>query len=163
MTAADTSFTTPLPTGVTEQAVIQTLQNHDTYIKTTCPNLVSQTHICGTPGPEQPCVYSITDKRPLGQTTFKMTLKNVAQGVEAVIEGRAPTGSLTVHSKWRVADGKLHETVGIESNLVTKVLVKGNVEKSHPNFHHVFFAFATAAGNQFPAALPPPPPPFAVN
>ncbi|KAI1199897.1 hypothetical protein F5X97DRAFT_321912 [Nemania serpens] len=142
MTATDTAITTPLPADTTEQAVIATLHNHDTYIKTTCPHLLSQTHISGTPGPEQPCVYSITDKRPIGQTTFKMTLKNVAQGIETVIEAKAPMGSMTITSKWRAVDGKLHEAVEIKSNLVMKKLIKANVEKTHPGFHHVFFAVA---------------------
>ncbi|KAI1191006.1 hypothetical protein F5B17DRAFT_454455 [Nemania serpens] len=145
MTATDTSITTPLPADTTSQAVVATLHDHDTYIKTTCPHLLSQTHVCGTPGPGpgRPCVYNITDKRPIGQTTFKMTLTNVAQGVEAVIEGRAPTGAMTVTSKWRAADGQLHEAVEIESNLVTKKLIKANIEKTHPDFHQEFFA-ATA-------------------
>ncbi|KAI1168902.1 hypothetical protein F5B18DRAFT_609 [Nemania serpens] len=145
MTTTSTSITTRLSTDTTEQAVIRALHNHDTYIKTTCPHLISLTPVSGTPGPEQPCVYSITDKRPIGKTTFKMTLRNVAQGIEAVIEGRAPTGSMTITSKWRVADGKLHEAVGIESNLVTKKFIKANIEKTHPNFHSIFFTIAATS------------------
>ncbi|KAK5630942.1 hypothetical protein RRF57_006657 [Xylaria bambusicola] len=126
---------TPLPAEATPQAVINSLHNHDLYIKTTCPNLVSQKHISGTPGLDQPCVYEITDKRAVGQTTFQMTLTNVAEGLDSFIEGTAPTGAMTIKSKWRVAGGELHETVEIDSNIATKKVIKGNVEKAHPEFH----------------------------
>ncbi|KAI0108723.1 hypothetical protein GGR51DRAFT_559036 [Nemania sp. FL0031] len=131
---------TPLPADATEQAVINILHNHDAYIKTTCPQLISQKHVSGTPGLEQPCVYEITDKKPIGQTTYKMTLTNVAEGVDAVIEGRAPTGSMTIRSKWRARAGKLEEAVEIESNAVTRMLIKGNIEKEHTGYQNGFFA-----------------------
>ncbi|RWA06937.1 hypothetical protein EKO27_g8156, partial [Xylaria grammica] len=62
---AETTITTPLPAGATAQAVVENLHNHELYIKTTCPQLISQKHVSGTPGPDQPCVYEITDKRPV--------------------------------------------------------------------------------------------------
>ncbi|KAI1352086.1 hypothetical protein F5Y01DRAFT_99017 [Xylaria sp. FL0043] len=143
--ANETVITTPLPAGTSEQAVVNSLHNHDLYIKTTCPQLISQKHVSGTPGLDQPCVYEITDKRPVGQTTFTMTLTNVAEGVDAVIEGKAPTGAMTITSKWRARAGNLEETVDIDSNIVTKKFIKGNVEKAHPGFHHGFFADAVKA------------------
>ncbi|KAI0909027.1 hypothetical protein F4824DRAFT_40676 [Ustulina deusta] len=143
--AAETVITTPLPAEATEQAVINSLHNHDLYIKITCPQLISQKHVSGTPGPGQPCVYEITDKRPVGQTTFQMTLTNVAEGVDAVIDGKAPTGSMTITSKWRARGRALEEVVAIESNIVTKKFIKGNVEKAHPEYHQGFFAEAVKA------------------
>ncbi|KAI1438866.1 hypothetical protein GGR50DRAFT_306044 [Xylaria sp. CBS 124048] len=138
----ETSITTPLPAGVTEAALVKGLQNHELYIKTTCPQLVSQKRLSGsaTPAQGEPCVYEVTDKRPIGVTTFKMTLTNVVGGVDAVIEGRAPTGSITIRSQWRVRAGKLDEDVEIESNMVTKKLIKSNIEKTHPDHHDGFFA-----------------------
>ncbi|KAI1121950.1 hypothetical protein F5Y10DRAFT_255225 [Nemania abortiva] len=135
------SVSTPLPAGVTEKAVVDILHNHDAYIKTTCPQLISQKHVSGAPGLNQPCEYEITDKKSIGKTTFKMTLTNVVQGVDAVIEGRAPTGSMTIRSQWRVRVGKLEEEVEIESNAVTKMLVKGNVEKGHSEYHQYVFPY----------------------
>ncbi|KAI0977131.1 hypothetical protein F4678DRAFT_455276 [Xylaria arbuscula] len=143
--ANETVINTPLPAGATEQAVINSLHNHELYIKTTCPQLISQKHVSGTPGPDQPCVYEVTDKRPIGQTTFQMTLTNVAEGVDAVIEGKAPTGSMTIMSKWRARGGALEETVNIDSNIVTQKFIKGNVEKAHPEFHQNFFTEAVKA------------------
>ncbi|KAI1308893.1 hypothetical protein F5Y03DRAFT_393260 [Xylaria venustula] len=134
--ANETVIKTPLPAGTTEQAVINSLHNHELYIKTTCPQLISQKHVSGTPGLDQPCVYEVTDKRPIGQTTFQMTLTNVAEGVDAVIEGKAPTGSMTITSKWRARGGALEETVNIDSNIVTQKFIQGNVEKAHPEFHN---------------------------
>ncbi|KAI0525550.1 hypothetical protein F5B22DRAFT_347638 [Xylaria bambusicola] len=143
--STETVINTPLPAEATSQAVINTLHNHDLYIKTTCPNLISQKHISGTPGLDQPCVYEITDKRAVGQTTFQMTLTNVAEGLDSLIEGKAPTGAMTIKSKWRVVEGELHETVEIDSNIVTKKVIKGNVEKAHPGFHQGFFSEAAKA------------------
>ncbi|KAI0531854.1 hypothetical protein GGR58DRAFT_209657 [Xylaria digitata] len=143
--ATETVITTPLPAGATQQSVIESLHDHELYIRTTCPQLISQKHVSGTPGPDQPCVYEITDKRPVGQTTFTMTLTNVADGVDAVIDGKAPTGSIIIRSKWRARADALEEVVEIESNVVTRELIKGNVEKAHPGFHQAFFADAVKA------------------
>ena len=137
--ANETVITTPLPAEVTPQAVINSLHNHDLYIKTTCPQLISQKHLSGTPGLDSPCVYEITDKRAVGETTFQMTLTSVAEGLDSLIEGKAPTGAMTIKSKWRVVGGELHETVEIDSNIVTKKVIQGNVEKAHPGFHQYAF------------------------
>ncbi|TGJ83906.1 hypothetical protein E0Z10_g4842 [Xylaria hypoxylon] len=143
--ATETVISTPLPAGATAQAVIDNLHNHDLYIKTTSPQLISLKHVSGTPGLDQPCVYEITDKRPVGQTTFKITLTNVAEGVDAAIDGNAPTGPIIVRSKWRAHGQTLEEVVEIDSNIVTNKLIKGNVEKSHPGYHQAFFAEAVKA------------------
>ncbi|KAI0454576.1 hypothetical protein F5B21DRAFT_524605 [Xylaria acuta] len=137
-----TVIATPLPAGASEQAVIDSLHDHDVYIQTTCPNLISRKHVSGTPGLDEPCVYEIVDTRVFGETTFGLTLTNVAGGVDAVVEGRAPTGSMTVRSAWRARAGKLEEVVEIESNLITKTIVRKNVERGHPEFHHRFFTEA---------------------
>ncbi|KAI1824715.1 hypothetical protein F4861DRAFT_230746 [Xylaria intraflava] len=141
------TINTPLPAGVTEQAVVKCLQNHETYIKTTCPQLVSQKRLSGPGEPElgQPCVYEITDKRPFGITTFKMTLTNVAGGIDTLIEGKAPTGALVIRSHWRAHDGKLEEVIEFECNMITKGVIRPNVEKSHPAFHEVFLTEAAKA------------------
>ncbi|RWA03237.1 hypothetical protein EKO27_g11865, partial [Xylaria grammica] len=55
--------------------------------------------------------------------------------------------SLVIRSKWRARaqTQTLEEVVEIESNIVTKKLIKGNVEKAHPGFHRAFFAEAVKA------------------
>ncbi|KAJ2966945.1 hypothetical protein NUW58_g10549 [Xylaria curta] len=133
--ANDIIITTPLPQDAAGQAVVDLLHRHDLYIQTTCPQLISQKHVSGTPGLDVPCVYEITDKRPIGQTTFNLTLTNVTEGIDALIEGKTPMGSMTLRSTWRVGNGELKEVVEIESNLVTRKLVKGNIEKGHPEYH----------------------------
>ncbi|KAI1753394.1 hypothetical protein F4782DRAFT_497944 [Xylaria castorea] len=132
---AKTFIVTPLPADTSEQAVINSIHNHDIYIQTTCPQLISRKHVSGTPGLDRPCVYEIVDTRVFGEMRFKLTLTNVAEGSDAVVEGKTPTGSMTVRSEWRVRAGKLEEVVEIESNLITKMIVKKNVEKGHPEFH----------------------------
>jgi hypothetical protein len=140
-----TTIVTPLPADVSDQSVIDTLQDHALYIRTTCPQLISQKHVSGTPGLGQPCEYEITDKRPIGRTTFKMTLTNVAGGVDAVVEGRTPTGSMVARSQWRARAGKLEEVVEIDSNMITTKFIKGNVEKGHPEFHDKFIVESAKA------------------
>ncbi|KAI3324902.1 hypothetical protein HD806DRAFT_553133 [Xylariaceae sp. AK1471] len=142
---AETTIITPLPVDVTGQAVVDTLHDHALYIRTTCPQLISRKHMSGTPGLSQPCVYEITDKRPIGRTTFKMTLRNVAGGVDTVVEGRTPTGSMIIRSQWRVRARKLEEVVEIDSNKITTKFIKRNIEKGHPELHSSFIAESAKA------------------
>ncbi|KAI0491160.1 hypothetical protein F4859DRAFT_520710 [Xylaria cf. heliscus] len=130
-----TVIATPLPAEATEQALINSLHNHDLYIETTSPQLISRKRVSGTPGLGQPCVYEIVDARVFGETTFGLTLTNVADGLDAVVEARAPTGAITIRSEWRARPGQLEELVLIESNLITKAIVKKNVERGHPEYH----------------------------
>ncbi|KAI1332136.1 hypothetical protein F5Y16DRAFT_358611 [Xylariaceae sp. FL0255] len=140
---AETTISTPLPAGVSEQAVIKSLHDHQQYIRTTCPQLISQKRLSGDPSSS--CEYEITDKRPMGQTTFTLKLTNVSDGIDAVVNGKAPTGSMVIRSQWRATEGALKENVEIDSNIVTKKFIKGNVEKAHPDFHKGFLAEAAKA------------------
>lgn len=49
------TITTPLSAGVTREAVIAVLHNHESYIKITCPQLIDYKHISGTPGVGNTC------------------------------------------------------------------------------------------------------------
>ncbi|KAK8108480.1 hypothetical protein PG984_014281 [Apiospora sp. TS-2023a] len=145
---SETTITTPIPTTVPRDAVLAALHDHDRYIRTTCPQLINYVHISSNPatGPETlPCeVYEVTDKRPIGQTTFRLTLTDLpGEGIDALIEGKAPTGSMTIKSRFRVLEGApqntLEERVAIDSNMLMNKMIKGNVEKSHPEQHQKFF------------------------
>lgn len=144
---SETTITTPIPGSVSRDAVLAALHDHDRYIRTTCPQLISYTHISSNPAATadaRPCeVYEVTDKRPIGQTTFRLTLTDLpGEGVDALIEGKAPTGSMTIRSRFRVLAGApqatLEERVCIDSNLLMNKMIKGNVEKSHPEQHQKF-------------------------
>ncbi|KAH8161130.1 hypothetical protein CIB48_g7131 [Xylaria polymorpha] len=141
---SSSTIVTPLPADLSEQDVINRLQDHDTYIHTTSPQLISRKHISGIPELDHPCVYEIVDMRVFGETKFGLTLTNVVDGVNAVVEGRAPTGSLKIRSEWRARAGKLEEVVEIESNIITKAIVKKNVDKGHLEFHRRFVSEAPA-------------------
>ncbi|KAK7936687.1 uncharacterized protein PG986_015125 [Apiospora aurea] len=132
---------------VSRDAVLAALHDHDRYIRTTCPQLVNYAHISSNPAtaPDSlPCeVYEVTDKRPIGQTTFRLTLTDLpGEGIDALIEGKAPTGSLVIKSRFRVLAGApqntLEERVAIDSNMLMNKMIKGNVEKSHPEQHQKF-------------------------
>lgn len=86
----------------------------------------------------------MTDKRPIGQTTFTLALVDTESGIEAVIDGKAPTGSLHIESKWIVHDDKIEEEVAIDANMIMKKMIKGSVEKSHPEQHQGFVQAAKA-------------------
>ncbi|KAK8017240.1 hypothetical protein PG991_008316 [Apiospora marii] len=144
---SETTITTPIPSSVSRDAVLAALHDHDRYIRTTCPQLISYTHVSSNPAAAAdglPCeVYEVTDKRPIGQTTFRLTLTDLpGEGIDALIEGKAPTGSMTIKSRFRVLEGApqntLEERVAIDSNMLMNKMIKGNVEKSHPEQHQKF-------------------------
>lgn len=89
-------------------------------------------------------VDEVTDKRPIGQTTFTLALTDTESGINAVIDGKAPTGSLHIESKWTVDADKIEELVSIDANMVMKKMIKGSVEKSHPEQHQGFVQAAKA-------------------
>ncbi|KAK8251258.1 hypothetical protein IWZ00DRAFT_230556 [Phyllosticta capitalensis] len=128
-----TSISTPLPAGVTPEQVIKALHNHELMIKTLSPTLIS--HELESGDPSGTATYSVTDKKPIGQATYKITLTTVPDGVDSLIDAKPPTGQLKVDSKWRVVNGELKEDVEIDGNMVTKKMAKGNVEKQHPEQH----------------------------
>ncbi|KAI6086991.1 hypothetical protein F4821DRAFT_278274 [Hypoxylon rubiginosum] len=151
--AIETTISTPLPAGVQPQSVIVLLHDHEAYIRTTCPQLISYRRLSGpsisvrAPVGE-PCVFEITDKRPTGQTTYKLTVTNQAEGVDSLVEGKAPTGTMAIKTRWRVkSDGNvgnvLEEEIEIDSNMITKKMIKGTIEKGHPEYHRSFMAQAT--------------------
>jgi hypothetical protein len=69
------------------------------------------------------------------QTTYKLTLTNVSEGVDSLVNAKPPVGILTISGKWRVADGKLSEEIDIDANFMMKKVAKSNVEKTHPQQH----------------------------
>ncbi|KAI1488640.1 hypothetical protein F5X96DRAFT_671452 [Biscogniauxia mediterranea] len=149
---AETTISTPIPAGISPQAVIAALHNHELYIRTTCPQLISYHKLPAPPSSSSSsspdtCSYEVTDKRPIGQTTYKLTLTRQRDGTDALVEGRG----LVIASRWRVrvrddgAAATLEESVEIDSNVLMKKMIKGNVEKTHPEHHQGFFAEAAAA------------------
>ncbi|CAG5136908.1 uncharacterized protein ALTATR162_LOCUS2 [Alternaria atra] len=125
-------ISTPL-NGVDAATVIAALHNHDLMIKTLCPALISYAFESGD---KATCaVYTVTDKKPLGQQTYKLTLTNVPDGVDTLVNAKPPVGVLNISGTWRVADGKLSEEIEIDANFMMKKVVKSNVEKTHPEQH----------------------------
>ncbi|KAJ4314097.1 hypothetical protein N0V94_006611 [Neodidymelliopsis sp. IMI 364377] len=125
-------ISTPL-NGVDAAVVIAALHNHELMIKTLCPALVSYAFESGDKATS--ATYTVTDKKPIGQTTYKLTLTNVATGVDSLVNAKPPVGTLTIAGKWRVDGGKLTEDVEIDGNFMMKKMAKGNVEKTHPEQH----------------------------
>jgi hypothetical protein len=60
-----TNVSTPLPSGLSAETVISALHNHDLMIKTLCPQLISYEFESGDKTTS--AVYTVTDKKPLGQ------------------------------------------------------------------------------------------------
>ncbi|KAF2996218.1 hypothetical protein E8E13_002455 [Curvularia kusanoi] len=123
--------------------VIAALHNHELMIKTLCPALVSYAFESGDASTS--ATYSVTDKKPIGQqTTYKLTLTNVPDGVDSMVNAKPPVGTLTIAGKWRVTGGKLTEDVVIDGNFMMKKVAKGNVEKTHPEQHAKLLEAASA-------------------
>ncbi|XXG99893.1 Protein ltv1 [Hypoxylon texense] len=159
----DATISTPLPAGAQPRSVVALLHDHEAYIRATCPQLVSYRRLSGPAAVGarapvgEPRAFQVTDRRPAGQTTYKLTVTNRPEGVDALVEGRAPTGGMVIKTRWRVKnDGGgggggggddvggyvLEEEVEIDSNMITKKMVKGNIEKGHPEYHRSFMAQA---------------------
>ncbi|EDU43341.1 conserved hypothetical protein [Pyrenophora tritici-repentis Pt-1C-BFP] len=112
-------ISTPLK-GVDAAIVIAALHNHDLMIKDCLPSAPT---------------YTITDKKPIGQTTYTLTLTNVPDGVDSLVNAKPPVGILTISGKWRVTDGTLNESIDIDANFMMKKVAKSTVEKTHPEQH----------------------------
>ncbi|CAI0648448.1 unnamed protein product [Colletotrichum noveboracense] len=134
-----TVVSTPVPAGVDRNQVLAAMHNHDLMVKTLCPALVSYKLESGSVGLGQSATYSVTDKKPIGQTTYQLTISNLEDGVDTLVNAKPPVGTLVIQGKWRVvnegANLTLREEVDIEANMLMKKMAKGNVEKTHPEQH----------------------------
>ncbi|OCK79778.1 hypothetical protein K432DRAFT_299100 [Lepidopterella palustris CBS 459.81] len=139
---ATTSVSTPIPAGLPVTNVLAALHNHDLMIKTLCPALISYDFESGDPSKSS--TYTVTDKKPIGQTTYKLTLTNTTDGINSLVNAKPPAGVLTIAGKWRVIDGTLREDVEIDGNFMMKKMAKGNVEKTHPAQHSMLLQQAKA-------------------
>jgi hypothetical protein len=135
-----TSVKTPIPSGLSHEQVIAALHNHELMIKALCPALISHELESGDPNSE--AVYSVTDKKPIGQTTYKLTLTNVDGGVNSLVNAKPPVGTLTITGKWRINGNELTEDVDIDGNFMMKKMAKGNVDSTHPKQHQQLLAEA---------------------
>ena len=119
-----TTVSTPVTDGLTKEALLAALHNNEMMIQTLCPALISHSLESGSEELNEPAVYNVTDKKPIGQTTFKLTLTNVPDGVDTLVNAKPPVGTLTIAGKWRIIDedGKmvLREEVDIGANMITK-------------------------------------------
>ncbi|KAF1978736.1 hypothetical protein BU23DRAFT_186737 [Bimuria novae-zelandiae CBS 107.79] len=136
------TITTPLPANIDAGTLIATLHTHDTMIKALCPGLISYEFVSGDKNSE--ATYSVTDKKSMGQTTYKLTLTNVNDGIDSLVNAKPPVGTLTISAKWRVVKGELVEEVEIDGNFMMKKMAKGNVEKTHPEQHARLLEMAKA-------------------
>ncbi|KAI9708577.1 MAG: hypothetical protein M1820_003795 [Bogoriella megaspora] len=140
---ATTSVQTPLPPTLTPDAAISALHNHPLMIRALCPSLI--THSLESGDPSTSATYNVTDKKPIGQTTYKLTLTNVEDGVNSLVNAKPPVGTLTIKGEWRVKDGMLKEDVEIEGNLVMRKMAKSNVDGTHPKQHELLLQEALKA------------------
>ncbi|KXH60971.1 hypothetical protein CSAL01_07556 [Colletotrichum salicis] len=134
-----TVVSTPVPAGVDRHAVLSAIHNHDLMVKTLCPALISYNLESGSVGVGQSATYSVTDKKPIGQTTYQLTITNLEDGVDTLVNAKPPVGTLVITGKWRIVNEAagliLREEVDIEANMLMKKMAKGNVEKTHPEQH----------------------------
>ncbi|KAJ3946195.1 uncharacterized protein N0V96_004555 [Colletotrichum fioriniae] len=144
-----TVVSTPVPAGVDRNAVLSAIHNHDLMVKTLCPALISYNLESGSVGVGQSATYSVTDKKPIGQTTYQLTITNLEDGVDTLVNAKPPVGTLVITGKWRIVNEAagliLREEVDIEANMLMKKMAKGNVEKTHPEQHAALLVHAGKA------------------
>jgi hypothetical protein len=139
-----TTITTPLPADLAPEKVISVFHDHDTYIRATCPQLVEYKLESGDASSKnEPVVYSVTDKKPMGQTTYKLTITNLDDGVDTLVNAKPPVGALTITGEWRVVEGQIVEKVLLEGNFMVKKMVKSNVDSTHGAQHKELIKIAT--------------------
>jgi hypothetical protein len=138
------TISTPLPNDISPDAIIALLHDHETYIKLTCPQLISHKLESGDASASEPCVYHVVDRKPIGETTYTLTLTNTPEGIDSLVNAKPPFGTLIITTKWRIADGTLTETMDIEANMIMKKMIKGNLEKQHAEYHTELINMAKA-------------------
>ncbi|KAF1991672.1 hypothetical protein K402DRAFT_389063 [Aulographum hederae CBS 113979] len=133
-----------LPASTTPEAVIAVLHDHEQMIKCLSPQYIDSKLDEGDPATK--ATYSVTDKKPIGTTTYKLTLTNHADGVDTLVNAKPPVGTLTISGKWRVVDGTLKEEAEIDGNMLTKKMATGNLNKTHPEAMDLIFQNAAKTG-----------------
>jgi hypothetical protein len=121
---ATTSIKTPIPAHITPASLIQILHNHQPIIDALAPGNTASKLTSGDPAAMgTPCVYIITAPTPIGTSTYPLTITNLLDGVDTLVQPKPPVGKLEIRAKWRVAGGELREEVEIEGNFVTRRFV----------------------------------------
>ncbi|KAE9981403.1 hypothetical protein BLS_007479 [Venturia inaequalis] len=144
--APTTTINTPLSTPSTPESVVAAMHNHDAFIKITSPALITYAKTSTEDiALDVPIAYSVTDKKPMGQTTYTLTLTNRINGIDTHVIAKPPVGSLTIKGEWRVVDGAIKEDVEVDTNFAMKRMVKGNIEKTHPEQHMQLIAESSKA------------------
>ena len=121
---ATLTIKTPLTPGLSPDALVHVLHDHETIIKTLAPAVKKHELVSGDASGSGPCVYNVTAPTPVGtEQTYPLTITNVADGIDTLVQPKPPMGKLEIAGKWRVDGSHLTETVEIDGNFVTKKYV----------------------------------------
>lgn len=114
-TTPTATFTSRIPSNVSKDRLLSTLHNHSFMIRAVAPKSRGHKLISGDPSSK--AVYSVTDKKPIGEVTFSFTLTNVPDGIDSRVDSKTPFGKLVAAGKWRVGDdGVLREDLYVTAN-----------------------------------------------
>jgi hypothetical protein len=141
-------ISTPIPNGLSPEALIAILHNHPFYLKVTNPDLTSFNMSSGPSPPTigVPCVYAVTSKSPQGEHTVDQELVNHPEGADTRVTIKLPVGGMmTIQAKWRVNGGVLKEEVELEAGYLMRKMAKRPIEKIAMEQHKTFFEEAGKA------------------
>lgn len=131
-----TSVTTPIPTNTSRESVIACLHNHEALIKLS-PQLEDFKLTSGDA--HTAAQYSVTDRKPIGRTTYELVITNNNDGCDTDTSAHPPLGLLKIWSKWRVVEaGKewvLREDIRLEANRAIVGKVKSSVAETRKGQH----------------------------
>jgi hypothetical protein len=147
MTSTST-ISTPLPDGLSPEALIAALHNHPLYLKVTNPDLGSFKMSSGPSPPTigVPWVYAVASKTPQGEHTVDQELINHPEGVDTRVTIKLPVGgTMTIRAKWRVNGGVLKEGKELEAGYLMRKMAKAPIEKIALEQHKMFFEEAGKA------------------
>lgn len=134
-----TTIVTDLPQGFPAENVLAAFHDHALIISVN-EDLIEYNQASGDPTGK--AEYNVTEKRPLGKSTHELTMVNKPDGLDTFITAHPPFGLMKINSQYRVVNGQIKEDVSIEANRAMIGTVKGNVEKSHKEWHQKIIELA---------------------
>ena len=143
----ETTITTPLTPTTPLPTLLALLHDHDFLIHVS-PSVISFTLTTGSA--TSTATYSVTDKKPIGRTTYELTITPCGDGVDTLVLAHPPPGLLRIESRWRVVGegegARLVEDVRVEANRIMAGKVRENIQVTHKEQHQRFIEEAIKRG-----------------
>lgn len=130
------TITTPIPATTTRESVLACLHDHALLIKLS-PQVEDFKLTNGNA--QMSAEYSVTDRKPIGKTTYELKISNNNEGCDTDTSAHPPLGLLKIWSRWRVMQGEkgwtLSEDIRLEANRAIVGKVRSSLAETHKEQH----------------------------